>query len=167
MIAGGVALFRAIFYKPVLLERFGYYTWFFADGLSMGAFLALIVRILFQNNRLGAALSLTLTNFFFFILLATAPWIGSGQYKRWANFSLLKFFGYISYRLYLIHWLVLDRFDALVNAFRPETFPATGQPGLVLIRFVSAGAIATLVAYMFRRYLEDPIRKIRISSAHR
>jgi peptidoglycan/LPS O-acetylase OafA/YrhL len=197
VIAGGVALLRAIFYKPVLLEGFGYYTWFVADGLSMGAFLALIVRrpgftrdslkkialgsvalwatvtvtgapfgILFQNNRLGAALSLTLTNFFFFILLATALWIGSGQYKRWVNFSLLKFFGYISYGLYLIHWLVFDRFDALVNAFRPGTFPATGQPGLILIRFVSAAAIATIVAYLSRRYLEDPIRKIRISSAH-
>ena len=44
MIACGVALLRAIFYKPVLLEGFGYYTWFVADGLSMGAFLALIVR---------------------------------------------------------------------------------------------------------------------------
>jgi peptidoglycan/LPS O-acetylase OafA/YrhL len=176
----------------VLLEGFGYYTWFVADGLSMGAFLALIVRrpgftrdslkriafgslalsatvtitgapfgILFQNNRLGAALSLTLTNFFFFTLLATALWIGSGQYKRWVNWSLLKFFGYISYGLYLIHWLVFDRFDALVNAFRPGTYPATGQPGLVFVRFVSAGALATLIAYLSRRYVEDPILRYR------
>jgi peptidoglycan/LPS O-acetylase OafA/YrhL len=193
-IAVGVAVLRAIFYKPRLPDGFGYYTWFVADGLSMGAFLALLVRrsgftrdslrriafgsaalwatvtligapfgILFQDNRLGAALSLTLTNFFFFVLLATAVWIGSGRYKRWVRWRILEFFGYISYGLYLIHWLVFDRFDALVNAVRPGTYPATGQPGLILIRFVSAGVIATLVAFLSRRYIEDPILRHRSS----
>ncbi len=192
VIAVGVAVLRAIFCKPILPEGFGYYTWFVADGLSMGAILALLVRrpgfnrdrlkttafgsvalwatvvaagapfgILFQNNRLGAAFSLTLTNFFFFAILATALWIGSGQYKRWVSWRILEFFGYVSYGLYLIHWLVFDRFDALVNSFRPGTYPATGQPGLILLRFVSAGAIATLIAFLSRRYLEHPILRYR------
>jgi peptidoglycan/LPS O-acetylase OafA/YrhL len=187
-IAISVAALRAIFYKPILPDGFGYYTWFVADGLSLGAFLALLVRqtgftrtslkrtafgslalwatvtavgapfgILFQNNRLGAALSLTLTNLFFFSLLATTLWIGSGHYKGWVSWRILEFFGYISYGLYLIHWLIFNWFDAVVNAFLPGTYPATGQAGLILIRFVAAGAMATLVAFLCRRYIEDPI----------
>src|SRR5258708_1415553 len=113
-----------------------WYTWFAADGLAAGSLLAIALRssvsrkqaavgsaflltmatilviagapfaTLSSQTVLGASLHLTLVNTFFAGLLLLFLLVGTISRKWLVNRTVLVFFGYFSYGLYLIHPMV-------------------------------------------------------------
>jgi FkbM family methyltransferase len=66
----------------------------------------------------------------------------------------LRFFGEISYGLYLIHILVFDGYDALARSYWPG-LAAHGGLAAIWLRFICAGGAAVALAYLSRRYIEE------------
>jgi peptidoglycan/LPS O-acetylase OafA/YrhL len=78
---------------------------------------------------------------------------------------VLQFFGEISYGLYLIHTLVFEvtgHFVAPV-AIRLARLTVRGDAPLtlILIRFLVGAGAATLIAFLSRRYFEEPFLKLK------
>jgi peptidoglycan/LPS O-acetylase OafA/YrhL len=151
--------------------EFNDYTWNSADGLACGAILSILVRktqgsrsklrlmVIFSGGiaallsrfaissrtatALGAALQVVPWHAAFVALLATFLLIGSSPKHQLVQWPILRFFGHISYGLYLIHlWVfsVCSRYLAGSNIFA---------------RFVLAAAISVLLAYFSRAYFEE------------
>jgi peptidoglycan/LPS O-acetylase OafA/YrhL len=163
----------------------GLYTWFVADGLAAGSLIAVLLRVFESRSAarwlcasfllcslglaivggpfgiatrervLGAALQQTTINLFFagsllFFLLA-----GTSRRKQYVNNSVLQFFGYISYGLYLDHMLAFRIYDRFARAYWPTMLPGSYHFGLVVLKFVIAGSAAIAGAYLSRRYFEE------------
>ena len=162
------------------------YTWNSADGLACGAFLALWLRefapdrkkfakeivallviglallpfgTLSRHTATGAALQVTPWHFLFVVVIGAALLAGS----RWgeaARCRLLEFFGEISYGLYLYHLLVFRGFEWLLNngvIRRPQIDPLLG----LSIRLLICGGIAVGIAWLSRRYIEEPFLRLK------
>ncbi len=162
------------------------YTWNSADGLACGAFLALWLRefapdrkkfekeivallviglallpfgTLSRHTATGAALQVTPWHFLFVAVIGAALLAGS----RWgeaARCRLLEFFGEISYGLYLYHLLVFRGFEWLLNKGiirRPQIDPLLG----LSIRLLICGGIAVGIAWLSRRYIEEPFLRLK------
>jgi peptidoglycan/LPS O-acetylase OafA/YrhL len=173
-------------------EGSGYLTWLVADGLAMGAILAMIVRfpqftrkrltlfiaamlgiagsmaifgaqygILTQRRLLGASLLLTVAQLFFLGGLGLTLFLGTGKWRRLVNIPVLQFFGEISYGLYLIHWLFFAGYDAIVFRLWPSPHPALGKMTLMSVRFVCAAGLASIAAFLSRKYFEGPFLRLK------
>ena len=163
------------------------YTWYFADGLAVGAALALYVRspqasraglarvsgglialasfmlligapfgILTYLHLVGAALQLTAANFLFTGLLGMTLLLGTSRFSFLVTPLGLRFFGNISYGLYLIHWMAFYWYDAIIRIHWPGLFPSHGRFGIMMLRFALAGGAAIIIAALSRRYFEEP-----------
>jgi peptidoglycan/LPS O-acetylase OafA/YrhL len=167
------------------------YTWFVADGLAIGSLLAILLRtpvsrnqvvalsglllalipivaiagssfgILNRQRLLGATFLYTLANLFFSGMLLLFLLLGTGSRKCWVKSSLLRFFGYISYGLYLIHMLVFRVYDRGAHRYWPQMLPSVGHFDLVVLRFLIAGGAAILLAYLSRKYFEDSFLRLK------
>ena len=188
ILAGLICLFSLAFRIAAFemgFDALGRYTWLVADGLAMGALLAIAARA-FQGNRakirliaagafslavvcylvdrvIGHALAggsahITSINAFYLGLLTTTLLIGSGFNIRQ---PILAFFGEISYGLYLIHLLCFDLVDHYSVRFWPSLRSAERNFGLMLIRFLIAGTLAVTIAYLSRRYFEEPFLRLK------
>jgi peptidoglycan/LPS O-acetylase OafA/YrhL len=162
-----------------------WYTWFAADGLAEGSLLAIVLRgsvsrkqavagtaflvtmatilviagapfgILSRQTMLGASLQLTLVNTFFTGLLLLFLVLGTSS-RRWlVNSTILVFFGYISYGLYLIHPMAFRIYDKVTGRFWPWLQPSVGHFGLIVLRFAVVSATAIGLAYLSREYYEE------------
>jgi len=168
-----------------------WYTWFVADGLAAGSLLAILLRTTITRNQvtqlcallasvavllgiagrpfgittrerlLGAALQLTALNIFFAGVLLFFLLAGTGSRKRWVNNSVLRFFGYISYGLYLDHILAFRVYEGLCRRYSPGLLPSADHFGLVLLKFVVAGGLAVGVAYLSREYFEERFLQLK------
>jgi peptidoglycan/LPS O-acetylase OafA/YrhL len=159
-----------------------------ADNLAMGALAAVFVRspqgslrngrkwglaimlagllalvtglpfgILHRTTVLGATLQTTPWNLFFTGLLLLllglqSPWCSS------AFAAPLRFLGYISYGLYLIHLLVFDAYDWFVKKLSVSLQPTFHQ---LFLRFLIAGSAAIMVSWLSRRFFEEPFLRRR------
>jgi peptidoglycan/LPS O-acetylase OafA/YrhL len=180
-----VPVLRAIAFKFGYTAGLDSYTWFVVDGLACGALVAVLVRlgvtrrhnwwtavglilatvglsaagtpfgVLTRNSMLGAAFQLTLISILFSGVLLAFLLMGTGKYRRLTNNSTLRFFGYISYGLYLVHLLMFRLYDKLCNRFDPALLPRSYHLELVVLRFVVAGGGAVLLAYASRVYFEN------------
>jgi peptidoglycan/LPS O-acetylase OafA/YrhL len=167
------------------------YTWFVADGLASGGLLAILLRtsitrpqvsrvcvallvggglmaiagapfgILSRNRLLGAALQHTIIDFAFSGVLLSSLLLGTSRRQHLTNISILRFFGYISYGLYLIHLQVFRTYDKLCRRFWPSLLPTDGRFGLVLFRFLVAGGSAIIFAYLSRSYYEEMFLRLK------
>jgi len=168
------------------------YTWMMADGLALGALLAIAARsrwgmranfarlaaIVFVisvavtalsvvvSQPLGLCLRGTVVNYFALALVAGALWLGTGAYRRWANIRLLAFFGYISYGLYLVHDWMMDVYYAIVARFAPGLVPQLDFPRMCLAIVIAFGA-ATAVAYLSRVTYEEFFLRMKQRPADR
>lgn len=173
-------------------EGSGYLTWLVADGLAMGAILAMVARlpqftrkrlaflavmvlgvaasmalfgsrfgILTQRRLLGASLLLTVAHLFFLGVLGLTLLLGTSKWRRLVNIPVLQFFGGISYGLYLIHWMIFQGWDAITELLLPSLSHPVGHAGPLGIRFLGAGGAATGLAYLSRRYFEEPFLRIK------
>jgi peptidoglycan/LPS O-acetylase OafA/YrhL len=163
-------------------------TYLIADNLALGALAAIFARSRFgtlrNGTRLGVALCLlgglifaighpfgiltrttvvgeTLQSvpwniFFTGILLFTLGTRSPFFSSIWT--APLRFLGYISYGLYLIHVLIFFWYD--------EAFPYITNPTLhhlmqrSLVRFFVCGAVAIYIAWLSRRFYEEPFLRM-------
>ena len=162
-----------------------WYTWFAADGLAEGSLLAIVLRsaisrkqgavgatlllmiatilmiagapfgMLSRQTMLGASLQLTVVNTFFAGLLLLFLVLGTSSRKWLVNSTILVFFGYISYGLYLIHPMVFRLYDKVTGRFWPWLQPSVGHFGLIVLRFAVVSATAIGLAYLSREYYEE------------
>lgn len=77
------------------------------------------------------------------------------------TYGVLQFFGYISYRLYLIHILMFRLCDGLYKHYFPALVTRDWRFELVVLRFVVALGAVTLVAYLPRRYYEERFLRLK------
>lgn len=168
-----------------------FYTWCVVDGLALGALLALVVRQhnenlpairLFARNLFLSAVAVTAILFPFGVIgqttfagsvfrvtiicaLFTAALAWALTYcsegRKLPAARLLTFFGYISYGLYLIHWPVFVLADRFIQAVAPELDPRHGTYAAIAFRVLFAGGAAVLIAYLSRRYYEDPFLRLK------
>ncbi len=178
-------ILQALWFRNPLPEGFGEFTWLIADGLAIGACLALLVRepwckrrhllrfsvgavagaalllgagapfgILTRRELLGAALLVSVVHLLFVGLLGLFLLAGSSRLAYLVNWRTLRFYGEISYGLYLYHWLVFLGYDAAVHHFLP-TASFIGHPGLLFLRFGVVLSAATFIAYVSRWQYEQ------------
>ena len=166
-------------------DGLNWYTWFVADGLAAGSLLAIILRsgisrkrvtqvcvvllssaavlgilgrpfgIATQKRLLGAALQHTTINIFFAGVLLLFLLVGTSSRKDYVNNSVLRFFGYISYGLYLVHLLAFRMYDRICLLYRPGLISSNDHFDLVLLKFALAGGSAVAIAYLSRKYFEE------------
>jgi peptidoglycan/LPS O-acetylase OafA/YrhL len=173
------------------IDGLAWYTWFVADGLAAGSLLAIVLRsaitrkqvillcasllssgillgllgwpfgIATRERFLGAALQHTTINVLFAGVLLLFLLVGTSSRKRYVNSSVLRFFGYISYGLYLDHILAFRMYDRICLRYRPGLLPADGHFELVLLKFAVAGGLAIAAAYLSRRYFEERFLQLK------
>jgi peptidoglycan/LPS O-acetylase OafA/YrhL len=117
--------------------------------------------MLTRQRILGAMLMLTASHFLFLGLIGLSLLTGTSRWSWIVNRPFFQFFGNISYGLYLIHWLVFTWYDDVVKRFWPASYPSGGRFGLITLRFVCAGGVATLLAYLSRRFFEEPFLHLK------
>ena len=166
--------------KPVPEHLAFLYTWFNLDGLALGALLAIWLRApSFCRDQLARiAPPVAVVSTLAFFLLAGSPWadatvVGSAANLASAGFlscamlagtsrwrflidrPILKFFGFISYGLYLVHELTFHLSERLLSPQLVRLI-ASGNPTLaILLRFAGGAALGTGIAYLSRRSLEE------------
>jgi len=109
--------------------------------------------ILSRHNAFGMALQIIPWQVFFVALLALFLFVGSGSRAALVQSPFLRFFGEISYGLYLIHILVFDAFDH----FSPLTFNLAH----LLFRLLIAGCVSVLLAYISRKQFENRFLRLK------
>ena len=114
---------------------------------------------MFQYGRIRsqvvAIFQLTFAGVFFSGLLLLFLLLGTSGWSRLVHWPWLKFFGYISYGLYLFHMTVFSAYDVLVKRFCPSLLPTDERFDLVLFRFVLCGALAVGGSFLSRRFFEE------------
>jgi peptidoglycan/LPS O-acetylase OafA/YrhL len=186
-----VPLLRGIAFHYGYTSGLGWYTWFVADGLAMGSLLAVGLRtspsretvarvcallfmlaliftaagaqfgILTMQRSLGAALQYSVIHIFFAGVLLLFLLLGTSLRKRYVNYATLRFFGYISYGLYLIHLMVFRIYDKILRLYWPQWLPSDGHFEWVVVRFLIAGGAAIGLAYLSRRYFEEAFLRLK------
>jgi peptidoglycan/LPS O-acetylase OafA/YrhL len=184
-------ILRAVFFRLGYTAGLGWYTWFVADGLATGSLLAILLRtsasrkmvavlcgtllaggfilagagrpfgILTRERVLGAALQGTIIDAVFAGFLLLVLLLGTSARRRYVNNSVLRFLGYISYGLYLVHLLVFRMYDKLCRNFWPSLQPTPGHFGLIVLRFFLAGGAAIGIAYLSRIYFEERFLRLK------
>lgn len=182
---------RAISFRMGHIDGLGTYTWLVADGLATGSLIAILLRtsasrkmiavvcgsllvgglglagvgrpfgIVTRERMLGAVFQETLIDMVFAGILLLILLLGTSPARRYVNNSVLRFLGYISYGLYLIHQLVFWNYDKLCRKFWPSLQPSDGHFGLIMLRFVVAGGTAIAVAYLSRQYFEERFLRLK------
>jgi peptidoglycan/LPS O-acetylase OafA/YrhL len=165
------------------------YTWFVADGLALGSIFAISTRTVIHNRKrlgflaitslvvamvtfllgarsgilqasrlLGASLRTTVLNILFLGIVASFLFLGTGRWKTVVDRPIFRFFGNISYGLYLIHLLIFDAFNRAVAG---KWAPAQGNFLSMVYRFICAGAISIVIAWVSRWYFEERFLRLK------
>lgn len=169
-------------------DVFAHYTWLVGDGLAFGSLLAVLMRgrlgtrrglhlvlaiavlasgalvlvdFLIGRPLAGGALHITALNLLCTAAVGGSLLLGTGAWSFLVQYRILTFFGEISYGLYLIHMLVFNAFDNLQHHFAPLIPSFKGHFGVTTVRFLVCGGAAIFVAYMSRRYFEEPILRLK------
>jgi peptidoglycan/LPS O-acetylase OafA/YrhL len=112
-----------------------------------------------RERPVGAALQVVPWHFWFVALLGFCLILGTGPHKGYVTWRPLRFFGDISYGLYLYHLLIFGLFDYVVQRAHLN-LPASQVPFL-LLRFALASALAIAVSYVSRRWFENPFLNLK------
>lgn len=165
------------------------YTWCNLDGIALGALLAIwLRRPSFERKQLSRiALRLLIVGMSAFAFLlnyprAEAAFLGSAcnlacagllscmllmGTSRWSflvHSSVLKFFGFISYGLYLVHVLAFKLVEILFAGAFPLLISAGMPTAAMLLRFLIGSTLAIGVAYLSRRSLEEKFLRMGYAS---
>src|SRR5260370_7878076 len=91
--------------------------------------------MLTRRRFLGAMLMLSASHFLFLGLIGLSLLAGTSRWSWIVNRPILRFFGNISFGLYLIHWLLFVSYDALVKNFSPDPYPPGAPLRLTTLPF--------------------------------
>ena len=113
--------------------------------------------ILHRTTPLGAAMQYTPWCLLFTGLLAACLLIGSSRFAPFVQSRVLRFFGHISFGLYLMHVAIFWLYDFLAARFWAGLSLSNSEDllGLMLLRFLAAGGAAILLAALSRRHYEQ------------
>jgi peptidoglycan/LPS O-acetylase OafA/YrhL len=114
-----------------------------------------------RERLLGAALQHATVNIFFAGVLLLFLLAGTSSKKHYVHNSVLRFFGYISYGLYLNHILAFRMYDRVCLRYWPWLVPSNNHFELVVLKFALAGGCAVGTAYLSRKYFEEPFLRIK------
>ncbi len=157
-----------------------------ADGLALGALLALFARSAWGTRNKVAKLALiagavavaatimcvlvpqalafclrgTSVNYYSLAIVAGALWLGTGVHRRWVNIPLLAFYGYISYGLYLVHDWMFGVCGRLLGKFFPTFLPVSDFARSCVLLAVGV-VVSTAVAYLSRVTYEEFFLKMK------
>jgi peptidoglycan/LPS O-acetylase OafA/YrhL len=161
-------------------------TWFNLDGLALGSLLSVWVRhSSFSRRRLRriapAALIGGIISFAVFSrtsfttltllplscnlasagLLASMLLAGTSRWSFLVDRPILKFFGFISYGLYLVHVLAFWGAEKLLAPVWTPLITTAGPGAAMLLRFTAGAGLGTGIAYLSRRSLEEKFLRMR------
>jgi peptidoglycan/LPS O-acetylase OafA/YrhL len=116
--------------------------------------------ILSRKTSVGMALQIVPWQVFFVALLGIFLLIGSSERRSIVQVSVLRFFGEISYGLYLIHLLIFEGFDWIAKRYN---IPGIGWGKLsdLIFRFGYVCCTAILLAYLSRKQFEDRFLRLK------
>jgi peptidoglycan/LPS O-acetylase OafA/YrhL len=125
----------------------------FAVGYPFGIFRA--------GRFMGLTLRETGLNLFFASTLVLTLLAGTSRWKAMVNRPVLRFFGEISYGVYLIHMLIFDLEDYVVGRLFPS-IPAVGRNfALMILLFAVAVVFTVAIAYLSRWHFEEPFLRLK------
>jgi peptidoglycan/LPS O-acetylase OafA/YrhL len=168
------------------------YTWFNLDGLAMGAILALWLRQpRFQRRQLAyvalpllaagsaacfgvssypgieAGLLMTVRDMGCAGWLSCMLLLGTSRWKFLADVPALRFLGFISYGVYLVHVLAFGIGEKVLSS-QYEILISNGfATSAMLLRLLAGTSIAIVIAYLSRRSLEERFLRMGVSSIRR
>jgi peptidoglycan/LPS O-acetylase OafA/YrhL len=165
------------------------YTWYNLDGLALGALLAIWLRQpSFHRMQLSrVALPLLLSGIAFLVLVLGHPLaesafsstacnlasagllscvllVGTNRWHALVDRPVLKFLGFISYGLYLIHVLAFRLAEMLLSRPLLAVSSAGNPTTAMLLRFIAGSSFAIAVAYLSRRSLEEKFLRMGFAS---
>jgi peptidoglycan/LPS O-acetylase OafA/YrhL len=161
------------------------YTWSNLDGLALGGLLAICLRQpWFRREQLSrAALPVLLVGVAAFLftleyprakpafvastcnlasagLLSCALLLGTSRWSFLVDRPILKFLGFISYGLYLVHLLGYRLAEILFSRCYPKLISSGRPTTAMLLRFLAGTVIAIVIAYASRRSLEEKFLRV-------
>jgi len=186
-IAAGATLARVVTWK-LGYDYGAHYTWLVADALALGSVLAVLVRgplgtrtgvkvillagflascalvlidVPLHHPFAGGSLHITALNLLCTGAVGATLLLGTSSWSFLVQHRTLRFFGEISYGLYLIHMLVFNIYDNLLQRFFPHLPLFKGHFDLIVIRFLTCGSIAIGLAVLSRKYFEEPFLRLK------
>jgi peptidoglycan/LPS O-acetylase OafA/YrhL len=138
--------------------------WFGLGCLAGTACLAIVLLPFGMGNSatlIDGVLRISLINSFFAGALTLALVVGSGPWKSIFDRAGLKFFGEISYGLYLVEMLAFDVVDHFLGRWGFHFSRTSGSFALILARFAAGAGLAVTVAYLSRWFYEEPFLRLK------
>ena len=123
--------------------------------------LAANLKMLRWDSTSGFALRLSILNLGFVALLVLVLLAGTTRWSFIVNIPLLRFFGEISYGLYLCHMLFFYGYERIAKQFWPSLAASDGRFGDIVLQFVCAGSASVIAATLSRRYFEECFLRLR------
>lgn len=117
--------------------------------------------ILTRDAPLGAALQFSVIALIFGAVVVLALIVKNARLRAILAPRVLRFYGDISYGLYLIHILTFTVLEMVLKVVAPQLVPSASSPGLAVAEVAFAFALATTVAYLSRRYFEQPFLRLK------
>lgn len=110
--------------------------------------------ILRASRFAGVTFRETALNLLFGAVITFALLVGTSQWKTIVNRPWLRFFGEISYGLYLVHMLVFDAETYVLKRYFSE-WSVEGHFARMVLLFCIAAGLATGITHLSRRYFEE------------
>jgi peptidoglycan/LPS O-acetylase OafA/YrhL len=115
---------------------------------------ALPYGIMTRHTPTGAALQVVPWLLIFTAIMILFLLIGTSSWKSVVQIPGLRFLGYISYGLYLIHLLIFALVDRVL-AYIPPYQSHRSEFTFLLVRFIVAASMSIGVAFLSRKYFEE------------
>ncbi len=137
----------------------------FGLGCAFASVLIVVALLPFgiasSGTYAGGVFRVSLINSFFAGVLAITLVIGTGRWRNLLHSRMLRFFGEISYGLYLIHMLAFAMVDRLLMNWGVRVSPTSGGFGLIAARFAAGSLFAVGIAYISRWTFEERFLRLK------
>lgn len=112
-----------------------------------------------RERPVGAALQVVPWHLWFVALLGAFLLLGTGPLRHYVQCRPLRFFGDISYGLYLYHLLFFNLYDYMAN--RLHLVETSSSLRFLLFRFLIVSVVAVTASYVSRKWFENPFLSLK------